>query len=254
MPSTREVHIVRCQRLAALVFCLMTLGVHGSNASAPAVDHWPMEDDGSLRFQATYPCGDAQQCRVSRVIVQEPNYDGPPGYTALLVMSRPVVGPGARQEELVVFTRGQIRLLGVNPETHEVSTFRIAQRGATLRIVQLVHFAPSSPQGIAVGPEGSYQYVSCHETGRHCILVDDDVALVSLPSGDIRRLQTADPIPHDAADPPRQTERGFEIGGGHRLDGEFMEMIWQGESGTLRFREAEGWREIEIDVAPELPK
>lgn len=246
---------MRCQSLVFLFLCLMLPGAVGANASAPAADLIPIDDDGSLRFQATYPCGETRRCRVSRVTVQEPNYDGPPGYTALLVTSRPIVGPGVRREELVVFTRGQFRLLGVDSKTHEVSTFQAAQRGATLRIVRLVRFAPSYLQGMPVGAEGSYQYVSCHPTGRHCILVDDGVTLVSLlPGGDIRRFQMTDPIPHDAADPPRQTERGFEIGGGHRLDGELMEMIWHGESGTLRFRDAEGWREIEVNAGPELPK
>lgn len=242
------------QCLILIVLCLTVSIGSASNAWSSEATFHPIPDDESLRFQATYPCGDARRCRVSRVTVQEPNYDGPPGYTALLATSQPIVGPGIWQEELVAFVRGQVRLLGVEPETHRVLTFRTAQRGAARLIAQLVQFDAKHPQGTPLGPEGAFQYVSCQTSGRHCVLVDDGVTWIHLSSGDTRRLQIAAPIPHEAADPPQQTERGFEIGGGHRLDGEFMEMIWLAESGTLRLRDAEGWREIEIDLTSDVPK
>jgi len=85
-----------------------------------------------------FPCGPNLVCTLSRVIVQRPCYDGPRGYTALLLLSRLDPGPGIPEEEFVVFVKDQIRLLGVDPSTQRVLCYRTDQLGASDIIENLI--------------------------------------------------------------------------------------------------------------------
>lgn len=206
-------------------------------------------DDGSDRIEAMFPCGTSRRCTVSRVTVQRPNYDGPPGYTAILVTSEQVPGPGVWKEELTVFVRGQYRLLGVDAEQHRVMCYETAQRGVAGTIVNLVVFDPEHRNGEIIGPKGAYQYVSCGDDGHYCVLVGSSVTIVDMRSGTSRRMPSPEPVPSNAADPPHDTERGYWIGGGYNLSGEFVEMLWEDStSGTLIVRNQAGETAIQVPV------
>lgn len=228
--------------LAGIVACL-------SSSAETDVGFHRISDDESDRIGTTYPCGTNRQCAVSRVIVRRPSYDGPPGYTAVLLTSKQSPGPGIPKEELTVFARGQYRLLGVDPQRHRVFCYETAQRGVTRAIIKLTAFDPGHVDGEIIGPKGVYQYVSCSHDGRYCVLVDSGVTMVEMDSGVSRRTLSPDQIPTDAADPPHETAQGYSIGKGYRVDGEYVQMSWNGsDSGVLlvRNRGHEPTREITV--------
>jgi hypothetical protein len=209
-----------------------------------------ISDDGNERVERTFPCGVNRICTVSRVIVQRNNYDGPPGYTAILVRSEQVPGPGIWKEELTVFVRGQYRLLGFDSKTVRVLCYKTAQRGVSGTIVNIVAFDSEHSGGQNIGPEGVYQYVSCNDNGRYCILVDAGVVMVDMETGVSRRIPSLEKIPPDAADPPHKMEEGYWIGAGYSTSDEFVEMSWKNTTtGVLTVRDYQGNLVVEIPVA-----
>lgn len=231
------------------------LALPRAEAATPTPPFHGIADDDRERVEAKYDCGAGRRCRLSRVIVQRPSYDGPPGFTAIGLTSRPRLGPG-RTQELAVVTRGQIRLLGVHRQSHRVTGFRTVQQGATYVISQLVVFDaeqasyPVVHGGEAVGPAGAYQYASCGSDGRYCLLVDSGVTLVEMSSGRWQRTEPPQPISQSAADPAETTDDGYDIGDGYRVSGEFMEMQWRDSaSGALIVRGQDGRTLLQVEVA-----
>ncbi len=205
-------------------------------------------DTAQEKFSQTIETGSGRKYTISRLCVEGMNYDGPAGYTAILVRYVDDPGTGVRNEIMTVFPSGQYRLCRFEPEEFRVYGYELRQRGASVYVTGICCFMPDSPGGEAVGPDGYFQFATCNPAGTHCLLVDTVITVYDFSSGDTSTIAVSPAIAHNASDPS-------EVIGGIDLSGKYMEVKWVcSTAGTLILRDETGKtvRKIAIDLTGTL--
>ena len=188
--------------------------------------------------------------KIHRKVVEGIRLEGPEGYTAFLVRTRPRSLATPPEETVTIFAGGQYRLLGYDKRAQVLYACRIRQIDGGLWISGVLsleeHYMPGTP----LGPPGQYQYVSLSPNAKSVVLVDDDVTVVDLDSRQWRRLGVDPALTRTEANP-------VEAGGSSldrlNLDGRFIDMRWKdGAAGTLIIRDADGSKAREIAVDANL--
>ena len=200
-----------------------------------------LADTSRDRFEQTFDNRSDRRYEVSRVCVELGNYDGPPGYTAILIRSLLIAGPGIRTELMTAFPAGQYRLCLFELDGFKIYAYELEQRGSGVYITGLRIFSPDKLDGERIGPRGIYQYASCNPAGTYCLLVDADITIYDFQAGNTTRMSDVEQIKTSAT-----SQNAI---GGFNLSGEFMEMKWLTETvGTLILRDETGKVQREIDI------
>ena len=188
--------------------------------------------------------------KIHRKVVEGIRLEGPEGYTAFLVRTRPRSLATPPVDTATIFAGGQYRLLGYDKRDEALYACRIRQIDGGLWISGVLtleeHYMPGTP----LGPPGQYQYVSLSPNAKSLVLVDDDVTVVDLDSRQWRRLGVDPALTRTEANP---VEAGASSLDRLNLAGRFVEMQWKdGAKGTLVIRDTDGStaREITIAVDP----
>ena len=225
-----------------------------SGIAGPSNGFHAVLDDGSDRFETTFDSNSNLRLTLTRTTVEKMNYDGPEGYTAILLRAQGVPGPGIRRDELTIFVSGQYRLLGYATESGLIYCYKVIQHGAGTIISHIAVFGPGNEDMTAVGPKGRYQYVSLSPNGTMCVLVDTGIVITDFASGSSQKVSLDEEISPHAANPPWQTEGGFHHPSGYNLSGEYLKMHWKSAfEGVLFVSGPEGTttREIPVSWKPE---
>jgi len=233
-------------RLRAVGACLIVVML--TAAPALAAKSFTTLTDHDHEFSGEISGAKDTVIKIHRKVVEGIRLEGPEGYTAFLVRTRPRSMSTPPVDTATVFAGGQYRLLGYDKRDEVLYACRIRQIDGGLWISSVLsleeHYMPGTP----LGPPGKYQYVSISPNARHLVLVDDDVTVVDLDSRKWRRSGVSPALSRVEANPP---EAGGSSLDRMRLDGQFVEMQWKGgTSGKLVIRDAEGSvaRELVIEA------
>jgi len=186
--------------------------------------------------------------KIHRRVVEGIRLEGPEGYTAFLVRTRARSLATPPVDTMTIFASGQYRLLGYDRRDNVLYACRIRQIDGGLWISGVLTLEEQYMPGTPLGPPGRYQYISLSPNAKSLVLVDDDVTVADLDSGQSRRLDASPPLTRIEANP---VEGGGSSLDRLRLDGKFVEMQWKdGAAGTLVIRDADGStaREIAVDA------
>lgn len=233
-------------RRTALILCLAAISWHV--VPTLAAKSFTTLTDHDKEFSAEISGAKDTTIKIERKVVEGIRMEGPDGYTAFLVRTRPRSLASPPVETVTVFARGQYRLLGYDTRDRVLYACRIRKIDGGLWISGVLtleeHYMPGTP----LGPPGRYQYVSLSPNASSLVLVDDDVTAVDLDSRQWKRLGVNPALTRNEANP-------IEAGGSSldrlNLDGRFVEMKWKGgNAGTLVIRDADGSmsRELVVDV------
>jgi hypothetical protein len=207
--------------------------------------------DQEKEFSGQIPGAKDTVITISRKMVEGIRLEGPEGYTAFLVRTRPRSLASPPEDTLTLFAGGQYRLLGYDKNTRVLFACRIRQIDGGLWISDVLSLEEHYMPGTSLGPPGRYQYVSLSQNANSLVLVDEDVTVVDLDSRRWRRLGVDPALTTTEANP---VEAGASSLDRLRLDGRFIEMRWKdGATGTLVIRDAEGTIAREIAVDAKLP-
>ena len=235
-------------RRLVFVLCLATVTLTvpptlAAKAFAALIDH-------DKEFSGEIAGAKDTTIKIDRKVVEGIRMEGPEGYTAFLVRTRPRSLATPPVETVTVFARGQYRLLGYDKQDRVIYACRIRQAGGALWISDVLsleeHYMPGTP----LGPPGRYQYVSLSPNAASLVLVDDDVTVVDLEAGRWRRLGVEPALTGNEANPVEAGGAGLDR---LNLDGRFVEMKWKdGAAGTLVIRDADGSSARELAVVADL--
>lgn len=233
-------------RTIFILLCLTTASLHASPTLA--AKSFTALIDHDKEFSGEISGAKDTTIKIDRKVVEGIRMEGPDGYTAFLVRTRPrsLVSPPV--ETVTVFARGQYRLLGYDARDRVLYACRIRKLDGGLWISGVLtleeHYMPGTP----LGPPGRYQYVSLSPNAKSLVLVDDDVTVLDVESGRWKRLGVSPALTGNESNP-------VEAGGSKldrlNLDGRFVEMKWKGgTAGTLVIRDADEStaRELAVDI------
>lgn len=188
---------------------------------------------------------------IRRVLVEPPYHNGLPGFNALIIRRYKEPVDNGPEEVMTTLIRGHIRLAGFHESAQQVLAFLFAQRGEYLMLIGLRAYGPDRPEGMAIGPSGTYQYGSISPDGSHCLLVGQTLTMLEIESGQFRIIPVSPPLSGKEADPPGSMPGGFNIGYSADITGRHLEMIWDGpQRGRLIARNKSGEITRIIKVLP----
>ena len=233
-------------RRLVFILCLATVSLtvpptFAAKSFAALIDH-------DKEFSGEISGAKDSTIKIHRKVIEGIRMEGPDGYTAFLVRTRPRSLATPPVETVTVFARGQYRLLGYDKKDRVLYASRIRQFDGALWISDVLsleeHYVPGTP----LSPPGRYQYVSLSPNAESLVLVDDDVTVVDIESRRWKRLGIDPALTQHEANP-------IEAGGSSldrlNLDGRFIEMQWKdGSAGTLEIRNVDGStaRELAVDA------